>query len=173
MSYFFLKVHFKDVKVSWHFFYFLLQDTFISRIRCQKHYVSDPAGTCVHSQTRYVCWRLEVLNEKLVQVIFNPTRVDLIHCVSVRVFPQGHETREPSVYGSRAGENSWLWARPRDPISTTVHRLRLNQMVSFFICCWVNVNWGFAEMKGCWSVCFGPGTELQRCCSGPRPTARP
>lgn len=58
---------------------------------------------------------------------------EMVMCVClVRLFSQGYETWEPSVYGPRAGENSWLWPRPWDPISTTIHRLRLNQMVSFW-----------------------------------------
>lgn len=51
-------------------------------------------------------------------------------CCALRVLPPGHETRESPVHGSRAGENSRLWARQRDPISAALHWLRVHEMVS-------------------------------------------
>lgn len=50
----------------------------------------------------------------------------LMHASMVRFFPQGYEARESSVHGPRAGENSWLWACPRDQISTALHGLCFN-----------------------------------------------
>lgn len=96
------------------------------------------------------------------------------HKLLCRFLSPRHEAREFAVHGSRAGQNRRFWTGQRDTLQASLHRLRINQMVRAlsrhrqpFMHRLQHVRASSINVV----LFLRWGIELQRSCSGHRPTA--
>lgn len=84
-------------------------------------------------------------------IMQRPACICIPSLLSLRLLPSGLKAWEPALHGTRSCENRRLWIGPGDPIQTSIHRLRIYQMVNaiFFKNIWLHFFKSMSLYWGC------------------------